>query len=267
MPIEHAFKIKHISRDEFYAIDYDVMGLAFSIHRDLGRLWSETIYQNELAYRCQKAGFEKVNIEVPIHVTYKDFQKIFYIDLLINDAIIYELKTAQILTGKHHQQTLNYLLLLGMHFGKLINMRPPSVETRFASTRLSIKMRYDYTIDNMDWQNLDADSLWLNQLIMSLIKEWGAFLDTILFYDAIMHFRGGEENVIKKIEVMNATHILGKQKVHLLNQEIAFKISSMTKDEQYYENHLRRFINYTSLKAIHWINFNHHKILFKTIFR
>ena len=32
----------------------------------MGRFWNEKIYQNELAYRCQKAGFHKVETEVPI---------------------------------------------------------------------------------------------------------------------------------------------------------------------------------------------------------
>jgi len=267
MPIEHAFKTKLISDDDFHALDYQVMGLAFFIHRELGRLWNEKIYQNELAYCCQKAGFEKVNTEAPIQVSYQDFQKLFYVDLLLNDAVIYELKTLQILTGEHHQQTLNYLFLLGMPHGKLINMRPPSVESRFVSTRLTFKKRYEYVIEDQDWQELDEDSTWLKQLVVNLLKEWGAFLDTALFYDAIKHFRGGEENVVKKIKVLNGAHILGTQKVHLLNSEIAFKISSMTKDEKYYEHHLRRFIHYTLLKAIQWINFNHDQIVFKTITR
>lgn len=267
MPIERSFKTKLISEDDFYAFDYEVMGLVFSIHRELGRLWSEKIYQNELAYRCQKVGFEKVDTEAPVQVSYQDFQKLFYIDLVLNDAVIYELKTVQALTGEHQQQALNYLLLLGMQHGKLINMRPPSVKSRFVSTRLTLEKRYDYTIEDQYWQDLDEDSIWLKQLVVSLLNEWGAFLDTTLFYDAIEHFRGGEENVVKKIEVNDGTHVLGAQKVHMINPEVAFKISSMTKDENYYEHHLRKFIHYASLKAIQWINFNHDRIMFKTILR
>jgi GxxExxY protein len=60
-------------------------------------------------------------------VSYEDFIKVYYIDLLINNAI-YELKTAQILTGEHEKQTINYLMLTGLNHAKLINMRPPSVQ-------------------------------------------------------------------------------------------------------------------------------------------
>lgn len=73
MPIDYAFKTKRISEDDFHALDYQVMALAFSIHRELGRLWNEKIYQNELADRCLKSGFEKVDIEVPLKVSYNHF--------------------------------------------------------------------------------------------------------------------------------------------------------------------------------------------------
>jgi GxxExxY protein len=110
MPIEQTVRAKLISDDEFHFHDYEVMGLAYSIHNDLGRLWNEKIYQNELAYRCQKAGFEKVDTEVAIHVSYQDFRKTLYTDLLLNNLLLYELKAVQALTGEHHKQTLNYLL-------------------------------------------------------------------------------------------------------------------------------------------------------------
>lgn len=132
---------------------------------------------------------------------------------------------------------------------------------------MTLEKRYDYTIVDNHWQNIDEESIWLKQTMIKLIGEWGTFLDTALFYDAINHFRGGENIVIQKIEVKNCRQVLGKQKVHLINSEIAFKISSMTKDKEYYEQNLKLFLQHTSLKAIQWINFNHNKIIFKTIIK
>ncbi|MFQ5866000.1 MAG: hypothetical protein ACE5IW_12300 [bacterium] len=51
MPIKPSVQTKPISYDDFHSLDYEVMGIVFSIHRDLGRFWNEKIYQNELAYR------------------------------------------------------------------------------------------------------------------------------------------------------------------------------------------------------------------------
>jgi len=101
--------------------------------------------------------------------------------------------------------------------------------------------------------------------MISLLSEWGAFLDIQLYYDAISHFRGGEEQVIKRIEIVKDSRVLGTQRVHLLNHEVAFKVSAATKTKSFYEQHLRRFLNHTSLKAIQWINFEHNKIVFSTI--
>jgi len=268
MPVTHNIKIKHISEDDFRALDYKVMELIFSIHKDMGRFWNENIYQNELAFRCRDIGFTEIATEIPIKVSFEDFQKFYYIDLLINNGVIYELKTAKQLTGEHKNQTLNYLFLMGLHYGKLVNLRPQSVDYSFVSTNITTKKRYEFSIDDREWKQLDSDSLWLKQLIIDLLNEWGVFLDTDLFLDAIMHFRGGENNVAKSIEVVNNQRdALGTQKVHLLNLKTAFRISSMTKDDIYYEQHLYRFIRYTPLKAIQWINFNRDKIVFKTISR
>jgi GxxExxY protein len=267
MPIECSEKIIPILEDEFHLLDYKVMKLVFSIHNEFGRLWNEKIFQNEFARRCRTAGFEKVKTEVPIKVSCQGFQKTFFIDLLLNNAIVYELKAVKKLSGEHHLQTINYLLLISAHHGKLINMRSPSVESRFVSTRLTKEKRYDYTILDHHWLNIDEKSKWLKQTMIDLIAEWGAFLDTDLFYSAINHFLGGEDKVIHKILVKNGDQLLGRQKVYLINSDIAFKISSMSKDEKYYEQNLKRILIYTSLKAIQWINFNHNQIKFKTIFQ
>ena len=87
MPIEKMFKARYISEEEFREIDFQTMRFTFAIQNEMGRFWNEKIYQNELAYRCQKAGFNKVETEMPIKVSFKDFEKSYYIDLLINDSI------------------------------------------------------------------------------------------------------------------------------------------------------------------------------------
>jgi len=79
MPIEKMFKTRHISDEEFREIDFQTMGFAFAIQNEMGRFWSEKIYQNELAYRCHKAGFDKVDTLMLIKVSFKNFEKRYYI--------------------------------------------------------------------------------------------------------------------------------------------------------------------------------------------
>jgi len=181
MSINFEYKISIINEKQFHKIDYQITGLAYQIHNELGRLWSEKIYQHELANRCRSAGYANVKIEAPISVSHKDFYKKYYVDLLVEDSIVYELKTANRLTSEHEKQTLNYLFLLGLHHGKLINFKPKSVQKRFVSTTLSQQDRYDFLINNDYWFDLDEDSLWLKELMIELIRDWGAFLELNLF--------------------------------------------------------------------------------------
>lgn len=266
MPITCNVKIESIAKDDFYALDYKVMGLAFAIHQKLGRFWDEVIYQNELAYQFQKAGLGTADIEIPIHVVYHGFSKFYFMDLLLNHAVLYELKTAQALSGEHHTQAINYLLLTGMRHGKLINMRSSSVESRFVSTNITPGKRYDFSFDETAWQDLDEDSVSLRRLVVNLLNDWGAFLSADLFYDAVIYFRGGEEKVIKEVEVVEGTRIIGKQKKYLLNPQTAFNISAVTRYERHHAEHLRRMIRHTTLKAMQWVNFNHDLIAFRTLF-
>ena len=157
MSIKIEVELKQIDEQEFYEIDYVVTGLAYAIHNEIGKLWDEKIYQNELADRCRAAGFEYVKTEVPIILLYKDFCKEYYVDLLVNNSIIYELKTVSRLKAEHNKQALNYLLLLGLQHGKLINFRPASVQKRFVSTTLLTKDRYELTFDDQQWFAFDED--------------------------------------------------------------------------------------------------------------
>lgn len=264
MPIQPNVVLKPISQSDFHELDYEIMGIVFSLHQDFGRFWNEKIYRNELADRCQKAGFENVTTEVPIQVSYKDFNKVYRIDLLIKN-LIYELKTAETLAVEHEKQTINYLMLTGMNHAKLVNMRTASVQHRFVSTNITPAKRYQFSIEDDQWRDLNEDSIWLKQTFKALLDEWGVFLDVTLFYEALAYFRGGEDAVVKEIEVRNDSHLLGRQKTYLISPDIAFRISSVTKDERRFEKHFHRFLQYTSLRAIHWINFNHQKVVFKTI--
>lgn len=241
------------------------MRLAFDIHNEIGRLWDERIFRNELANRCRQAGFENAEIEVPVIVTHQGFIKRYFVDLVINDSVIYELKAVSKLSPEHDKQALHYLFLFGLQHGKLINFRPPSVEKRFVSTTLLPQDRYNIVVEDKHWLELNADSIWLKTLLIELLRDWGAYLETTLFYEAIYHFRGGEARVIHDIEIVLNGAKLGNQKVHLLNPGTAFKITALTKGIEGYQQNLNRFMRLTNLNALQWINFNHHVVSFKTI--
>jgi len=73
----------------------------------------------------------KVEPEKPLKVYY-DGQIIgdFYVDLLIEDEIIVELKSVQNLAKEHEVQLVNYLNGLKKEIGLLINFGPSGVEVK-----------------------------------------------------------------------------------------------------------------------------------------
>ena len=265
MPIQCQHKLTPISQDEFHKVDYGVMKIVFDIHNEFGRLYNEKIYQEELAHRCIRGGFDSVLTEVPIQVSFKDFIKMYYLDLVINNSLIYELKAVDSIIGRHQNQAINYLLLTGLNYGKIINFKPNSVKYRFVSTTITPRDRYKYEIDESSWENLSKDSAWLKKMMCELTAEWGLSLDIRLFCDAIIYFRGGEKNVLRNIEIKSESKTLGKQRVYLLNEGISFNISAIRGPLSYYESNLRKFIRNTSLDAIQWINMGRNRILYKTI--
>ena len=258
--------INHITKDEYHNLDYEIMGLAFRVHKELGKFWNENIYQYYFAKVCKECGFN-VDIEVPIIISFNNFIKRYYIDILINNSIIYELKATDSLISKHKNQTLNYLLLTDCNYGKLINFSGVSVNAEYVTSSLTKKERYDFCLIIDKWIDVDNDSKWLKELIISLLQDCGAFISFQFFYDAIYFFRGGKENVVRSVKIKLDKSFAGTQKINLLNNKTAFDLSCITKTEskKFYKKSLERFLSHSHLESIQWINFNNHNIEFETL--
>ena len=267
MPISCPVAVRPIHQEEFAQIDYHVMRHAFASQSELGRLCDEVIYQNDLAARLSAAGLSPVRKEVPLTVTYRDFEKIYSLDLVVGDAAIYELKTAESFVGAHEAQLLNYLFLRGVHHGKLVNFRPPQVESRFVNTNLTLQRRREFSVDTQRWKENDDGSPILRTNLVGMLEDWGGFLDVSLYTEALTHFLGGEQKVIQMVALTRAGVPLGNQRVHLLNPETGFRLTALSEGAENYEPHLRLLVRHSPLRAIHWINLARHRIHFVTLLK
>ena len=108
----------------YYSEVYKIMECAYEVHNTLGYGFLEKIYQNSLAYELKLRGFTAEK-ELPLTVHYKE-QTVgqYYADILVNEKIVLELKTQEIINKNHFPQVLNYLkgtknrLALLINFGK-----------------------------------------------------------------------------------------------------------------------------------------------------
>ena len=103
-------------------ISYKVIGAALELHKVVGPGLLESAYENALAFDLRKMGFE-VKQQHPMPFIYKDVrQDVGYrVDLIVNEKVIIEIKSIEILAPVHYSQTLTYLRLSGLKLGLLIN--------------------------------------------------------------------------------------------------------------------------------------------------
>ena len=104
---------------------------AFQVHAYLGHGHLEKVYENALAHRLRKAGL-KVIQQQSLKVFDEDGTLIgdYLADLVVEDVLIVELKTAKSLAPEHEAQILGYLKASRFEDGLLINFGSPRFEIR-----------------------------------------------------------------------------------------------------------------------------------------
>ncbi len=100
----------------------EIIGIAINIHRALGPGLLESAYEECLASELKNAGL-KIERQKPVPVYYKDIKlKCGYrIDLLVEDMVVIELKSVDLLSPIHNAQMLTYLKFSNKKIGLLIN--------------------------------------------------------------------------------------------------------------------------------------------------
>jgi GxxExxY protein len=104
----------------------EIVDAALKIHKELGPGLLESAYETCLEHELLKRGY-KVERQKPQPVHYDGIviDGGYRIDLLVNDAVVIELKAVTELAPIHHAQLLTYLKLSRKSLGLLINFNVP----------------------------------------------------------------------------------------------------------------------------------------------
>ena len=107
---------------ELNKITERIIGCAIEVHRYLGPGMLESAYEECLAYELQKAGLS-IERQKPVPIIYKELiiDYSFRIDILVENTVIIELKTVDILNTVHEAQILTYMKFAEKKIGLLIN--------------------------------------------------------------------------------------------------------------------------------------------------
>jgi len=99
-----------------------VVDAAFKIHTTLGPGLFESVYEATLEYELQKRGLRvEHQIRLPVHYEEVRLALGFRVDLIIDEKVIVEVKSVEVLAPVHKKQLLTYLRLTDMRLGLLIN--------------------------------------------------------------------------------------------------------------------------------------------------
>ena len=109
-------------------LSYKVIGLAMEVHKKLGCGFLEKVYENSMmvAFRREAIAAKQ---QSPVKV-YFDGQEVGYYvaDIIVEDKIILELKTASNLIDEHKAQALNYLKATNLRLAILLNFGTKSLQ-------------------------------------------------------------------------------------------------------------------------------------------
>ena len=112
----------HSALDE---LAHEVIGAALEVHRELGPGYLESVYEEALAVELRQRGVPYVR-QLPFRIRYKNHHVgEGCLDLLVDNALVVELKTVETLLPIHTAQALSYLKALELNLALLINFKVP----------------------------------------------------------------------------------------------------------------------------------------------
>lgn len=101
-----------------------IIGVFYEVYNELGYGFLESVYRNALQLALIEKGLS-VEPEKAISVYFRG-KKVgdFRADLVVNDLVLLELKTAEAIAIAHEAQVLNYLRSTALEIGLILNFGP-----------------------------------------------------------------------------------------------------------------------------------------------
>ena len=108
--------------DEIEILAKEIVDVAYQIHIELGPGLFESVYEEVFCIELTKRNIN-FRRQHSIDIFYKEhrIERAFKCDILVEEQIIIELKSVELIQKLHQKQLLNYLKLTGLSLGFLIN--------------------------------------------------------------------------------------------------------------------------------------------------
>jgi GxxExxY protein len=124
------------------AIATEIVDAAFRIHLKLGPGLLESVYATVLAYELGRRGLRTVSqLAVPVVYENVRIDAGFRADLVVEEKVIVEIKSVELLLPVHKKQLLTYLRLADKRLGLLITLPGGADQRRHHANRQRIGRR------------------------------------------------------------------------------------------------------------------------------
>lgn len=122
---------------EINELSYLVRGAIFTVHKELGPGLLESVYEAALSYELKSLGL-RVSTQLGLPVKYKEalLEIGFRLDILVENQLIIEIKSVEILKDVHKKQLLTYLKLSNKKLGILVNFNVSHLEDKKSLIRI-----------------------------------------------------------------------------------------------------------------------------------
>jgi GxxExxY protein len=124
-----ALMLNHEAHEDHEGIETlarEIVDSGLKVHKALGPGLLESAYEHCLAYELHARGIG-LHRQVALPIIYEDtkLDAGYRLDILVENAVIIEIKAVDALTRVHEAQLLTYLKLSGYRLGFLINFNTP----------------------------------------------------------------------------------------------------------------------------------------------
>ena len=145
-------------QDEYGDLTHRIIGAAMAVHTTLGPGFPEQVYQKALAIALSRRGIGYQQ-EYPVCMSYEGIELgDFYLDLMVENRVVVELKAVEQLSSVHQHQVISYLTATGREVALLFNFGAGSLEHKRILPPRSVQLSKAYQLRLGAWRSAPTQS-------------------------------------------------------------------------------------------------------------
>ncbi|MBI4929596.1 MAG: GxxExxY protein [Bacteroidetes bacterium] len=118
--------LKSFTEKDYNALSQRIIYCCMEVHKELGPGLMESVYEVCTENVMRKEGlFVQCQVVLPVTFKGEKLEKEFVIDTIVNELIILEFKSVEVILPVHEAQLVTYLKLADKKLGLLINFNVP----------------------------------------------------------------------------------------------------------------------------------------------